>query len=101
VVGAALASYFRAFKVDLFLSASEEDVQAAIDDGIAAGLIYTSQADYKVDMEQIRIAFDGDAVLFSEESELIYKTNGLEAFLIHERENAKKPLHRRSVCKIF
>ena len=44
--------------------------------------------------EQIRIAFDGDAVIFSDEAERIYQTGGIEAFEQHERENAKKPLPR-------
>lgn len=41
---------------------------------------------------QVRIAFDGDAVLFSEESELIYKNNGLDAFIEHEKLNKDNPL---------
>lgn len=90
--GADLSPYFHVFKVDLFLSASEKDVQDAIEAGIAAGLIYFHQSDYDVCNEQIRIAFDGDAVIFSEDSELIYKQKGLKEFIEHERDNANKPL---------
>ncbi len=94
--GASLAPYLAAFKTDLFLSAYEDDVQSAIDSGIAAGIIcgeglHTYNCDG--DIRQIRIAFDGDAVLFSDESERIFQTEGLEAFDRNERENAKNPLN--------
>ena len=95
VSGASLAPYLTAFQTDLFLSAYEEDVQGAIDSGIAAGIIcsdgiHTYNCDG--DIRQIRIAFDGDAVLFSDESERIYQEQGLEAFEKNEQENAKNPL---------
>ena len=81
--GASLAPYLTAFKTDLFLSANEEDVQSAIDSNIAAGIICTEGLqtyDCEHQIRQIRIAFDGDAVLFSDESEIIYRERGLEAF---------------------
>lgn len=92
--GRHLSNYLNAFCTDLFLSAYSDDVQAAIDSGIAAGLIYTSSdVEYNVeDMDQIRIAFDGDAVLFSEESEMIYQEQGFDAFVENERKNATKEL---------
>ena len=91
--GEGLANYLEAFGVDLFLSADEDDVQAAIDAGFAAGIIYPHRERYPDDqLQQIRIAFDGDAVLFSDESERIYQQQGLEAFVEYERANAKKPL---------
>lgn len=101
--GESLVPYLNAFSVDLFLSADEADVQAAIDANIAAGLIYSSgTAEYNTDkIEQIRIAFDGDAVLFSEESEEIYKSQGLPAFLEHEKKNAKKPLPEGPFAKLL
>ena len=65
--GEGLANYLEAFGVDLFLSADEDDVQAAIDAGFAAGIIYPHRERYPDDqLQQIRIAFDGDAVLFSD-----------------------------------
>ncbi len=93
--GSPLVPYLNAFGTDLFLSANEEDVQQAIDSGIAAGIICTDRreghfADSVID--QIRIAFDGDAVLFSDESERIFKRDGLEAFEENERRLADSPL---------
>ncbi|MFT7556637.1 MAG: 5'-nucleotidase, partial [Planctomycetota bacterium] len=91
--GEPVAKYLNAFDVDLFLSATEEDVQAAVASQVAAGLIYAGPSKNRQNpLEQIRIAFDGDAVLFSKESELIYQKEGLEAFLKHEKKNAAKPL---------
>ncbi len=93
--GASLAPYLEAFHTDLFLSAHEDDVQSAIDCGIAAGIICSdgihtySHADVPA---QIRIAFDGDAVIFSDESEQIYQEKGLEAFEENERLQAQNPL---------
>ena len=70
--GQPVAKYLNAFDVDLFLSATEEDVQAAVESNVASGLIYTgSSPNPQSPLEQIRIAFDGDAVLFSEESDMI------------------------------
>lgn len=93
--GASLSPYLTAFRTDLFLSACEEDVQAAVDAGIAAGIICDGRG-YDAAREQgapIRIAFDGDAVLFSDEAEQIYREKGLEAFEHSEREKAALPLH--------
>ncbi|MFZ6798194.1 5'-nucleotidase [Undibacterium sp. Di24W] len=89
--GASLSSYLQAFNVSLFLSLHEDDVQAAINAGVASALLY-QLAENVADLEQIRIAFDGDAVIFSDEAEKIYQSQGIEAFEQHERDNAKKPL---------
>lgn len=99
VSGASLAPYLTAFHTDLFLSAYEDDVQCAVDSGIAAGIICTEHvpkakgfpALYR-EPAQIRIAFDGDAVLFTDESERIYQEKGLQAFEENEREKAAMPL---------
>ncbi len=90
--GAPLAPYLRAFNVSLFLSLHEDDVQAAVDSGVAAALLYQKPDNVLEELDQIRIAFDGDAVIFSDESERIFQTQGIEAFERHERENALKPL---------
>lgn len=92
--GAEIAPYLKAFKTDLFLSANEQDVQDAINNGVAAGRILTgpSHADTDKKVEQIRIAFDGDAVLFSAESEKIYQKKGIAAFAEHEKANANTPM---------
>lgn len=102
--GASLAPYLTAFKTDLFLSAYEDDVQRAIDSNIAAGIICTDglqtyDCDHRI--RQIRIAFDGDAVLFSDESERIYREQGLEAFEENERRNANNPLEAGPFAKFL
>ncbi len=96
--GASLLPYLSAFQTDLYLSACEEDVQAAIDAGIAGGVICGEgirdyAGGYGRESEQIRIAFDGDAVLFSDEAEQIYISQGLKAFESSEKEKAALPLH--------
>lgn len=93
--GASLTPYLMAFHTDLFLSACEEDVQAAIDAGIAGGIIcHEPEKDYTHGgvPGQIRIAFDGDAVLFSDEAEQVFLEKGLKAFESNEREKAAQPL---------
>lgn len=83
-----ISKYLKPFKVDLFLSANFQDVQNAINEGIAAARILPYEDCEDEYSNQVKIAFDGDAVLFSEESEIIYKTQGLEAFLAYEKQNA-------------
>lgn len=83
--------YIQAFGADLFLSAHAEDVARALEAGHAAATILASQKPSTVS-DQLRIAFDGDAVLFSDESERIYREAGLEAFTENERMEARKPL---------
>ena len=104
VGGASIASYLSAFKTDLFLSANEFDVQEAINANIAAGII-CSHSDLPInpdgDIEQIRIAFDGDAVIFSDESERIYQDQGLQAFAEYEYKNAQKPLPAGPFAKLL
>lgn len=95
VSGASLATYLTAFHTDLFLSAYEDDVQSAVDSGIAAGIICTEYMPRVISSDlwsNIRIAFDGDAVLFTDESEKIYKEEGLGAFEENEERNADFPL---------
>lgn len=85
--------YLRAFNADLFLSANPEDVKLALDNGYASATIYTGTS-YREDenFDEIRIAFDGDAVIFSDESEKIFQEEGLEAFKQYENENREKPM---------
>ena len=78
--GGAIAPYLHAFQTDLFLSAHQPDVQQAINSGVAAGTILTGTVPKLASSGQIRIAFDGDAVLFSPASERIFQHKGLEAF---------------------
>lgn len=98
--GAPLAPYLKALSIDLFLSASIEDVQDASNAGVAAGLIYPFRRD-AADTEGVRVAFDGDAVLFSEASEVRYQEEGLNAFLKYETDHAEEPLEDGPFAKLF
>ena len=84
--------YVAAFGCQLFLSTDPEDVRAALEQGVAAATLIASERGERTDNEQLRIAFDGDAVLFSDEAERIYKADGLQAFADSERAAAKQPL---------
>lgn len=99
--GNKISKYLTAFKVDLFLSAHESDVQNAINAGVAAARILPIEFQDDEEFDQVRIAFDGDAVLFSEESEMIYKSQGLEAFLDHEKTNAENPMSEGPFAKLL
>ena len=104
VGGVSISPYLGAFKTDLFLSANEEDVQEAINANIAAGIICDHshlRINSEDDIPQIRIAFDGDAVIFSDEAERIYQEYGLDAFAKHEQENAQKPLPEGPFAKLL
>lgn len=83
--------YIAPFNCHLFLSTDAEDVRLALDSGIAAATLLTSNKREK-DPYQLRFAFDGDAVLFSDEAEQVYKSRGLEEFARHETEAARTPL---------
>jgi len=82
--------YIPAFGAHLFLSANSDDVKKALAAGYAAATIVSGS--HANASEQLRIAFDGDAVLFSDESERIYQEQGLAAFAANERDQAQKPL---------
>ncbi|MDQ6979015.1 MAG: 5'-nucleotidase [Mariprofundaceae bacterium] len=99
--GEGLHSYLDAFSVDLFLSKSEVDVQAAINAGVAAAILCESPQGYEPVKHQVRIAFDGDAVLFSEASELIFQQQGLDAFVAHEQAHAKQQLAEGPFAKLL
>lgn len=83
--------YIAAFGAHLFLSAHSEDVQKALNENCAAATIIPSHANLN-HTDQLRIAFDGDAVLFSDEAEKIFQSEGLDAFKESERISAKTPL---------
>ncbi len=76
-----------AFKADLFLSSNYSDVQKALSSGFAAASIVGSGSKNS-HPTQLRIAFDGDCVIFSDESEQIYQEKGLKAFAENERNAA-------------
>ncbi|WP_448208187.1 5'-nucleotidase [Azospirillum sp. sgz302134] len=89
--GEPVGEYLKAYQIDLFLSRESESVEQAVDAGIAAGVVYPAAATYDL-ADAITFAFDGDAVIFSGESEGIYAAQGLEAFVAHEKENARNPM---------
>ena len=86
ISGSPVAPYIADFNVDLFLTTNRDDAQQVADANICACAILdaTPVNTYELDTEQLRIAFDGDAVLFDDSGELLYKQKGLRAF--HERE---------------
>lgn len=89
--GAPTSPYVPSFGAQLFLSANPESVAAALASGIAAATILPSKAPATAS-DQLRIAFDGDAVIFGDESERVSQEQGIEAFHRNEVENADTPL---------
>lgn len=85
--------YLKPLGAELFLSTNEADVRSALAAGVPAARVYP-QAARASDSHptEVRIAFDGDAVLFSDESERVYQSDGLAAFQAHERDHATLPL---------
>lgn len=83
--------YIAPFGCHLFLSTEASDVRAALEQGVAAATFLPSRSSSRDD-EPLRFAFDGDAVLFSDEAERVYKSQGLEAFAASERQSARQPL---------
>jgi 5'-nucleotidase len=83
--------YIGAFNSHLFLSTDGADVRQALELGVAAATILPSQTTSSAG-EILKIAFDGDAVLFSDEAERIYKNDGLDAFTSSEKQAANEPL---------
>ena len=85
--------YLEPLKANLFLSANENDVMGALEAKVPAARVYpeSTQAASR-HAGEVRIAFDGDAVLFSDEAERVYQRDGLEAFTRHETAHALKPL---------
>jgi 5'-nucleotidase len=83
--------YVSAFGSHLFLSTHAEDVRQALESGLAAATFLPSGKTI-TDSRQIRFAFDGDAVIFSDEAERIYKEKGLQAFTENEASAARNPL---------
>lgn len=85
--------YVQPFNAHLFLSADPQDVSNALEAGFAAATILPSKSEMSPgDEQQVRIAFDGDAVLFSDAAERVFKDQGLEAFTASEIAAANDPL---------
>jgi 5'-nucleotidase len=91
--GRAPYDYINAFKMSLFLSANRSDVDTAIAAGLPAGHVLPSTATYDPEDLSVRVAFDFDGVLASDESERVYKqSEGLEHYLEHESSHREVPL---------
>ena len=90
--GRAPFSYLHPLKANLFLSANVADVKAALAVGFPAALVYTQSRGVDSHTDEVRIAFDGDAVLFADEAERVYQAEGLNAFQTHEDKHAARPL---------
>lgn len=100
--GEALAPYIDAYDVDLFLSKDAKDVQAVIDSKqSAAALLYAPPTTFTPKDARVKIAFDADAVLFSEESELRFKTEGMDSFHQYEKEHEDDPLNEGPFAKLL
>lgn len=84
--------YIDAFGCQLFLSAESDDVRKALERGVAAAQLVSQAPGEGDDEGQLRFAFDGDAVLFSDEAERVYKSEGLAAFTASERAARHEPL---------
>jgi 5'-nucleotidase len=85
--------YLKPLRANLFLSTHLADVRAALDAGVPAAQVYP-QSVHASDAHphEVRIAFDGDAVLFSDEAERVFQAEGLSAFQAHEARKASQPL---------
>lgn len=100
--GEPLAPYIDAFDIDLFLSKDIKDVQTVIDSKeCAAAYIYNPPKNFDPKDSRVKIAFDADAVLFSDESEHRYKTQGMDAFHRYELEHEDEELREGPFAKLL
>jgi 5'-nucleotidase len=93
--GESVVRYLEAFDADLFLTTNIRDAQKVIDGKTCAAAVLKEppgSAVSEIPEGQVRIAFDGDAVLFDESSEIVYKAEGLEKFLQNEQEKQNIPM---------
>ena len=84
--------YVSDFACHLFLSTHADDVRSALESGMAAATLLPSQGSSSSTSDELRFAFDGDAVLFSDASERIFKERGLDAFTANEKASARMPM---------
>ncbi len=85
--------YLRPLAANLFLSTNEADVRSALEAGVPAARVFPHSARASdAHPDEVRIAFDGDAVIFSDEAERVFQREGLHAFQTHERDQAATPL---------
>jgi len=98
--------YLKPFNACLFLSANEEDVCGALESGCPAARVYTGPRDSSPEatgelQDELRVAFDGDGVLFDDSSEAYYKRNGLAEFQKYEVAQAGEPLPPGPLQRFF
>lgn len=84
--------YMNSFSCDVFLSTDRDDVVQAVKRNLPAGLVYSPPGAPNLGTEEVRIAFDGDAVLFSAEADNVYRKKGLDAFYKYEEKREHEPL---------
>jgi 5'-nucleotidase len=94
-------AYLPAFNASLFLSANEEDVKNAIAADYPAGLVLPSQIVDDEQDEELRVAFDFDGVLADDESETVFKHNGIDEFHAHETLHAARPHQPGPLADMF
>ncbi|MDO5625051.1 MAG: 5'-nucleotidase [Pseudomonadota bacterium] len=85
--------YLKPLGAHLFLSANDADVRQALALGFPAARVAIGSPQAAGNHpHEVRIAFDGDAVLFADEAEQVYQKKGLAAFQAHEKRKATLPL---------
>ncbi|KAK0142743.1 Cytosolic 5'-nucleotidase 1B [Merluccius polli] len=84
--------YLKAYMTNIYLSQDSDKVTEAIEEGIAAATMFSQTFEDTLSDTQLKVAFDGDAVLFSDESEVIVKQQGLDTFFEHEKKFENLPL---------
>lgn len=100
--GEPLSPYIGAYDIDLFLSKDQTDIQTIIDSNeCAAALIFNPPTAFSSLDPRVKIAFDADAVLFSDESEYRYKTEGMDSFHKYEKEHEDDPLAEGPFAKLL
>lgn len=100
--GEPLSPYINAYYIDLFLSKDTKDVQTVIDNkDCAAALLYAPPTSFNPTDSRVKIAFDADAVIFSEESEFRYKTEGMGPFHKYEKEHENDALAEGPFAKLL
>lgn len=92
--GESVVDYLQAFNVDLFLTTTVNDAQKVIDAKTCAAAVLKPppKSHHRISEGQVRIAFDGDAVIFDETSELVYKAEGLDTFNLNEDQHQDEPM---------
>ena len=98
--GRAPYKYLPAYNATLFLSANEEDVRAACNCGFAAGRVLDSKMEEE-EGDELRIAFDFDGVVASDDAEKVFQEEGIEAFYSIESRNAQTPLQPGLLADLF